>query len=158
MKVSACARIRTPPSRVNAGLARRRVQQRRCRSRSVPAKAAAQPEKQGAGQRRRRQIGSGHRGLVWPQIPHAGIEEVNAGRLLIPGVLVGLLPGEDPLADVRVEPLVAAGRLGQRGHTDGEQRRERERDEGGAAQEWRSGPWVIQNHSTTRPSTLAPTT
>ena len=47
-------------------------------------------------------------------------------------------------------PRPGGGRLRERCHAHGVERRERERDERVCAQKWRSGRWMVQNHWTTR--------
>ena len=69
-----------------------------------------QPRQQTGGN----EIGGGDHRVVRPETPEERIDEEDRGRLLFPRIDVGHAPGQDALADVGIQALIATSRLSER--------------------------------------------
>ena len=125
-------------SRWNAGFESKRKSSAATRPVTSPASDAAERDEQRGDERRdragRRRPRPRRRGQT-ARMTRVGV--VDRRRLLIPGVAVGKLTGENALADVRVESLVGAHRLHQRRQAHDEQ----------DACERQEQPFVMQSRS-----------
>ncbi len=69
-----------------------------------------QPRQQTGGN----EIGGGDHRVVRPEAPKERIDEEDRGRFLFPRIDVGHVAGQDALADVGVQALIATSRLSER--------------------------------------------
>ena len=143
MNVSHWARSRMPPSRVSAGFASSRKSRALAappaRTTQRPAKPVEQPGDRAAAT----QVGGADAAVARPDRAHQRIGVVDRRGLLIPGVAIGQLAGQDALADVRVEPLVGAHRLRERRQAQQQQRRRPAPGGGASASRARSGWFIV---------------